>query len=253
LALIPIRVFVSADRQTDDWWFWENDERLHIDSKWILKCQLPHSVEEFCMELESLERRKDQIDYIAKHMVEDWWFARSDNMSMKARTEDFVVNKWRGSSTWNDHRWLRDEVAPSLNEYYVKTVVFKPDESLKEPFFNLSPKLSVPNTFPILATFSHSSLPTRILDRAGILSQDPAEIAVSKFQAYENDRAAVEATRAAERAARAVERQAEARERRERRRADRVARTHAVTQQWAAAAGIGVSGCNGMVDDLTDQ
>jgi hypothetical protein len=133
---------------------------------------------------------------------------------------------------------------PGMDEYYVKTVVFKPTTitiPLPEPL-----DLRVSDTFPILSTFSHSKLSTDQLKAASILEEGSADIAVSKFQAYENQRAAEEAAIAAEM-------QTDANERRERQRADCAARRHAVTQQGGAEVGLGLSGSNRMVEDPTDQ
>ncbi|KPI45761.1 uncharacterized protein AB675_709 [Cyphellophora attinorum] len=109
-----------------DWWFWENDHHLFIRSGFVNKVRLPRSCKVFCMELESLERKKAQIDYVAAQMCDDWQFSRAeDNMPFRADSKDCETTTWEGSSMWHGQRWVRDEVdeRPEKLSYYVKTVL----------------------------------------------------------------------------------------------------------------------------------
>lgn len=70
-----------------DWWFWESDEPLQIKTgRWIeiLQSVLPSSVTEVALELETLERKKDQIMNIAKQMSQKWYFQRNDGVTLFA-------------------------------------------------------------------------------------------------------------------------------------------------------------------------
>lgn len=112
-----------------DWWFWENDEPLRFEGDWIKeasKC-LPQSVQEIHIELESLERKKSQIDGIAKQMCERWFFKREDGTVFYADVtgKSNEVTRWSGRSIWNGKRWTRDEAAPGRLDYYVVDVVFR--------------------------------------------------------------------------------------------------------------------------------
>jgi hypothetical protein len=128
-GLRPRRVTLTL-RHTD-WWFWEEDQPLRIEGQlWLSDvCQvLPASVREFCVELESLERRSDQVDEIARQMRAGWFFKRMDGEGlfpdMSGRSDN--VTRWSGTSTWNRERWVRDETAEGRLDYYVRAVPFRP-------------------------------------------------------------------------------------------------------------------------------
>lgn len=123
------RVFTVTVRH-HDWWNWEGDSLLSIGSEWVNNCQFPESVVQLRVELESLQRKKNQIDYVAAEMIKNWQFSRNDNIVMMAHAQDLEVSAWSGSSTWEGERWIRDETKPETNEYYVKTVVFTPNKAL---------------------------------------------------------------------------------------------------------------------------
>ena len=80
--------------------------------------------------LKDLQRKKNQIDYIAREVIKKWHFCRKDNMVMTAAAKDCAMTTWSGSSTWEEERWVRDETKPETNEYYVKTVVFRPNQEI---------------------------------------------------------------------------------------------------------------------------
>lgn len=126
----PLKITVTI-RHTD-WWTWETDEHLHIASEWVNICRLPNSVKTFCVELESLERKKIQIEYVAEEMVNKWTFVRKDDVVLQAKAEDCTEAKWSGTSTWNNERWIRDESRPETLDYYIKTVMWKPSQMKHE-------------------------------------------------------------------------------------------------------------------------
>ncbi|KAF5691877.1 hypothetical protein FDENT_3245 [Fusarium denticulatum] len=157
------RTITLTIRHTD-WWYWEEDEPLHFDGNWIEGvCQvLTPSTTQFCIELESLERKKDQVDKIAKQMVDSWFFKRPDGVILYADTSDSnrKVSRWSGSSTWHGQRWIRDETEPHKLDYYIVSITFRPlisiersggsvsDKAIKEtqdPQAPDRPKLSLPD------------------------------------------------------------------------------------------------------------
>ncbi|OTA99078.1 hypothetical protein M426DRAFT_325480 [Hypoxylon sp. CI-4A] len=111
-----------------DWWNWESDQPLRFEANWIKGvCDvLEGSVKEFCIELESLERKKDQIDLIAKQMREKWFFKRKDGAVLfpDVTGGNVEVSRWSGTSTWHGKTWTRDETEPGRIDYYVLTVPF---------------------------------------------------------------------------------------------------------------------------------
>ncbi|KAF5249308.1 hypothetical protein FANTH_5389 [Fusarium anthophilum] len=123
------RTITLTIRHTD-WWYWEEDEPLHFDGNWIegVSQVLTPSTSQFCIELESLERKKDQVDKIAKQMVDAWFFKRPDGVVLYADTSDAnrKVSRWSGSSTWHGQRWTRDETEPNKLDYYIVSITFRP-------------------------------------------------------------------------------------------------------------------------------
>lgn len=141
-----------------DWWYWESDSRLHIRAQWVNVCRFPDSLREICMELESLQRKKAQINSIADDMVKHWHFQKKDGTIMSAKAEDCTVYSWNGSSTWEGRRWVRDETKPGTIEYYVKTVVWRPNrEKTERP---LAKDLVVSNKFRVMI-HGRSSIPVQ--------------------------------------------------------------------------------------------
>ncbi|KAF5644346.1 hypothetical protein F25303_5944 [Fusarium sp. NRRL 25303] len=170
------RTITLTIRHTD-WWYWEEDEPLHIEGNWIEGvCQvLTPSTTQFCIELESLERKKGQVDKIAKQMVDTWFFKRPDGVVLYADTSDAnrKVSRWSGSSTWHGQRWTRDETEPHKLDYYIVSITFRPLISIersggsvseraikesKDPQALGRPKLSLPGNQERIETESPCEL-----------------------------------------------------------------------------------------------
>lgn len=111
-----------------DWSSWKTDGPLCLSADCVNRCWFPNSLLEFRMELETVERKKAQVDHLAKGMCERWTAQKLDGTVMVAKEEDCETSTWRGSSLLGHLRWICDEVAPETAGYYVKTVVFKPDK-----------------------------------------------------------------------------------------------------------------------------
>jgi len=77
------------------------------------------------MELESLERKKEEVDSMASQMVNKWVFQRDDGTILSAQGVPLGTSRWSGSSTWSDERWIRDESRPETLDYYIATVSWK--------------------------------------------------------------------------------------------------------------------------------
>ena len=174
LAHFYPRRFTITIRHTD-WWYWESDTRLSINSAFVNKCRFPDSVRELCFELESLERRKDQINSIAKQMMEKWQFQRKDGVRLTAKDSSIAVMRWSGSSTWGGQRWLRDETRPETLDYYVATIVFSP---LKDSAGEKAPEYQAPQLFvngfsPLRSAVA--SIPSSVLEAANVPPGTSAE------------------------------------------------------------------------------
>lgn len=122
------KVITITIRHTD-WWFWESDNNLHLDARWVDFCRFPNSLTELRMAFESLERKKDQIDDVVKQAMEGWVFRRKDSTELSAKDCKPEIMRWSGSATWGHQRWLRDETGPNKLDYYVSTVTWRPNRS----------------------------------------------------------------------------------------------------------------------------
>lgn len=115
-----------------DWWHWEEDDPLKFEGRWIPKVNeaLSESVREIRIEVESLERKKAQVDGIAGQMMQKWFFKRADGVVLYADCKE--VTRWKGTSRWHNMRWTRDESAEGVIDYYFTTVVFRPEHVLRK-------------------------------------------------------------------------------------------------------------------------
>ncbi|KAJ3466943.1 hypothetical protein MRS44_004507 [Fusarium solani] len=113
-----------------DWWNWEDDAPLRFESSWIsdVSDELSPSLNEICIEMETLERKKRQVDRIAKMMIERWFFKKLDGTVLVADTEGSTrqESRWRGTSRWHNKRWIRDETEEGVIDYYIVSVTFRP-------------------------------------------------------------------------------------------------------------------------------
>ncbi|RGP77803.1 alaninetrna ligase [Fusarium longipes] len=127
--LLAPRIVTLTIRHTD-WWFWENDEPLRFEANWIedVSKAMSSSTNQFCIELESLERKKDQVDKIADQMIKKWYFKRPDGVVLYAEASGASrkESRWTGESTWHNRRWIRDETEPERLDYYIVSVTFRP-------------------------------------------------------------------------------------------------------------------------------
>lgn len=162
-----------------DTWFWEDNEALRIDGSWGNRVNLPPSVTRFCIDIESIERRKDEVDWIAGEMANKWQFKRADGTKMVATKSDTMVSRWIGSSMLGERRWIRDEVVPGQLQYYFATVAWRPSrESGDERHFN--PSLRVDWSRPSPPVVRWSYINQDYLDSAGIAMAVPVEQVVER-------------------------------------------------------------------------
>jgi len=128
-----------------DFWNWESDNQLSIGFYWVVSCRFPDSLKEFRLQFESLERKKEQVDIIASQAVEKWIFQRQDGLSLSPSPK-IQISRWSGCSTWEEVRWLRDEVRPEELDYYIATVSYFPTKEPRDVEYQ-APKLEMPKDF----------------------------------------------------------------------------------------------------------
>ncbi|OIW27263.1 hypothetical protein CONLIGDRAFT_580045 [Coniochaeta ligniaria NRRL 30616] len=134
-GLRPKRVVLTVRHA--DWWWWESDEVLRVEGqKWLRGvCEvLAESVREVCVELESLERKRGQVDEISKQMRERWFWRRRDGVGLFADVTGVgdEVTRWSGTSAWNGQRWVRDETVEGQIDYYVVAVWFRREHVVRQ-------------------------------------------------------------------------------------------------------------------------
>ncbi|KAH8169429.1 hypothetical protein LIA77_11555 [Sarocladium implicatum] len=123
------RTFTLTVRHAD-WWFWEHDDPLRFEAGWLecVALSLSPLTNEVILELETVSRKKDQLDYIVAHICRTWFFERKDGVVLYGDTTGGSnrVSRWQGASAWHSQRWVRDESAPGKIEYYIVAVPFRP-------------------------------------------------------------------------------------------------------------------------------
>jgi hypothetical protein len=125
--LHPRRVILTIRHA--DWWFWENDEQLRFEAEWLKSTALAlsTSTREIVIELETLSRKKSQLEHVAAHISRKWFFRRKDGVVLFGDTtcRSNEVSTWQGPSSWAGQRWVRDESSPGKIDYYIISVPFR--------------------------------------------------------------------------------------------------------------------------------
>ncbi|RMJ23287.1 hypothetical protein PHISP_05837 [Aspergillus sp. HF37] len=118
---------VAVTIRYSDFWFWEDNAPLFVRADWVNMIRLPDSVTRFSVDFEMIERRKEEVDMIARAAAEMWTFGRRDGAVLAASVDEehISVSKWTGSSVLGYKRWVRDEVRPGQLDYHVVTVTWK--------------------------------------------------------------------------------------------------------------------------------
>lgn len=148
-------------------------------------CRFPDSLKTITLELESLQRKKDQIDWMAEMMKNTWRFQTKNNTIFSASKDDTTETTWSGSSTWNDKRWVRDETKPEQVNYYIKTVVWKRDASLTK--ISIAPDLTAPEEKFKVIEDSTPNLSTHELQAAKVPPGTDANEAKRLVRLHNND------------------------------------------------------------------
>lgn len=166
-----------------DTWRWEDNEFLHISGKWCQSIRLPASVHKFTIEFESLERRKDEVDYIARGAADDWQFRRTDNVSMLANSSQIGLSTWTGCSVLGGRRWVRDEARPGQLDYYIAKVTWRPVQESRANLLDGNPDLAVKWKRRLPRNLGYDFIVNTELEELGISLDTPAERAVAEYAA----------------------------------------------------------------------
>ncbi|KAJ3735177.1 hypothetical protein DFJ43DRAFT_1020405 [Lentinula guzmanii] len=101
-----------------DWWWWENNHTLHLDDGWSETLRCSKRLNEVILELETMERDKEQIYAIANRVSKET-FALDNGKVLSAAGNPIVKREWMGPSRLTNlcydqtrKEWVeRDEVA----------------------------------------------------------------------------------------------------------------------------------------------
>lgn len=123
-GVLPKRLIITV--RHSDWWDWEHDAPLRMDnirygSSWHEGFQ-DFPLEEFVMELETLERRKAELDVIAEG-VRKWEIGLGNGRVLKTNGITLKTSTWNGSALFPGGL-PAPEGATSLL-YYIVTITWK--------------------------------------------------------------------------------------------------------------------------------
>ncbi|KAM3427557.1 hypothetical protein MY4824_009378 [Beauveria thailandica] len=67
-------------------------------------------------------------------MSQKWDFRTRDGKLLFADStpNGHEVSRWRGSSSWHNKRWIRDEISDGIIEYYVGALRFQPTRAIEK-------------------------------------------------------------------------------------------------------------------------
>lgn len=121
-----------------DWWYWENDESLRLETPWVqalLDSPLASCVENFELELETLERKKDQLQPIVDHLRTLSGAARRVNLldaddtratRLVCADEDPVISHWTGRRFLDNEAWGHGaDLGPRTLDYHIATLTWR--------------------------------------------------------------------------------------------------------------------------------
>lgn len=131
LMVIPffsVRSITLTIRHTD-WWHWEEDAPLSFQAKWmaVLNKTLPDALEEMAIQLETVERKKEQVFWLIREMRHTWYFRTKGGKTLFADTsrQGLEQGGWKGPNMLLGQRWERDEVDGKI-PYFSLTQMFRP-------------------------------------------------------------------------------------------------------------------------------
>jgi hypothetical protein len=124
-GVLPTRLIITV-RHTD-WWSWESDAPFSMDehkygSLWSKGFEAFPSLQEFVMELETLERRKAEMDIVAEG-VRKWKIDLGNGRVLRTNGIALKACTWNGSAKFCGG--LRAPEGATTLPYYVVTITWK--------------------------------------------------------------------------------------------------------------------------------
>jgi hypothetical protein len=122
-GVLPVRLIITVGHT--NWWDWHTDARFRMDewrygSSWRKEFEALPSLEEFVMELETLERRKAEMDIVAEG-VRKWKIDLGNGRILKTDGIALKTCTWNGSTRFCG----RAPVGATSVPYYIVTITWK--------------------------------------------------------------------------------------------------------------------------------
>lgn len=137
--ILPVRRLILTIRYTD-WWEWENDQSLYIADHWHGVNQIPESVEEVVLELETRNGKKAELEEIVNRQLRHWTFRGVSGLAYPLDESRITRSTWLGSRTpggsWREHH-LTDVNCEGKMLYYVVKMFWTKMEPLDFRYPNM--------------------------------------------------------------------------------------------------------------------
>lgn len=171
-----------------DWLYTNYDSALRMCGQFVNQCRLPNSVKEFRMDLETVSRKQVQVDDLAEKITQGWHFRKGLCSVMSADKKDWNVRTWSGTSIIDGERWIGDEVddKPGVREYYVKTIIWKPNPTMDAAARPEAQDVEVPHDLYPRLLPPELRVCNFMLDRAGVQESTPVSEAKRLMEKYQS-------------------------------------------------------------------
>lgn len=109
---------VTLSLRHSDWLGWKRDTKLWL-GRLNHELLLPHTCQEFALELETLQRKKNELDEIVQRAL-TWEFQADDGAMLICETDRLVTSSWIGRSDYNNIRCEAHSPGPTISYHVVR-------------------------------------------------------------------------------------------------------------------------------------
>jgi hypothetical protein len=142
--ILPVRRLILTIRYTD-WWEWENNASLYIADNWHGVNQIPESVEEIVLELETRNGKKAELEEIVNRQLRHWTFRGVSGLVYPLDESKITRSTWLGSLVpgggWREHHSADANDSKTLIKgkmlYYVVKMFWTKMEPIDFSYLNM--------------------------------------------------------------------------------------------------------------------